>query len=74
MTEMTDEELEKACEEGAWVLCKYSWEGKRHLGRIVMYNAVTDICDVLVEDGRTAKAFGENLRLATPNDMLKYGE
>ncbi len=59
---MTYEELKKAHEEGTWLLWTPSWRSPQ-----LVFPRVADM-------NVQANQFLSDLRIATPNDMLKYGD
>lgn len=72
---MTRKECRKAYKEGTWLVHTYS-DGHRVLIRVIQPDS-RHRKSVLVKGPKvfyTFSAWPQDLRVATPNDMLKYGE
>ncbi len=80
---MTEEALEKAMKEGTWLACT-TW-GDCCLVRVIRVSKQSGDYGDIAGSVRTVKvvrcidnafwwAYRSALRIATPNDMLKYGE
>lgn len=71
---MTREELEKACEERTWLLCSAYLVSGPFLVRVTGVAANGSWCFARGQDGGLYDPSFEELHIATPNHMLKYGE
>lgn len=83
---MTKEELLKAMEDGTWLVWRTSRLNRApddelydELCRVIQvwFDHPEVLCDVRTVDhflGHDETAYVKELRIATPNDMLKYGK
>ena len=70
---MTRAEVEKAYEEGTWLA--YDSPFERETVCLAKITLIEDLDNVIVRvDGLACYASISNLRIATPNDFLKYGK
>ena len=73
---MTVEELEEALEEGTWLVCtSIIGEALSPLVRVIGNPSESKVYwNLRGSNGVGYFTHRQNLRIATPNDMLKYGE
>ncbi len=66
---MTEEEIRKAMEEGTWLVAY-----NKYLARADRLWRFADVWGTGPPQAADFMCYAKNLRVATPNDMLKYGE